>query len=140
MIARRVIMISHPFKGSPTHLQHGRESLPHATYQDRHAKRPSLPPRTTKTLQKLLLNRSSCSGNGQSKRGSPYILTRVFPLESADWKGNDPKPLKAYKATEMAKMPYYYVMPLNASMPQAVALSMADEDPKEVFPKRAYVG
>lgn len=35
----------------------------------------------------------------------------------------------------MAKMPYYYVMALNASMPQAVALSMADEDPKEVSEK-----
>lgn len=74
------------------------------------------------------------------KDGLLHSYAGYFHLKSAHWKGKDSKPLKVYEATEMAKMPYYYVMPLNASMPRAVAPPMADEDPKEVSEKSARVG
>ncbi len=60
------------------------------------------------------------------------FLRGYFHLKSADWKGNNPKPLKAWEAKELAKLPYYYVMPLNSSMREAVKLSMSDEDAESV--------
>ena len=65
------------------------------------------------------------------------FLRGYFHLKSADWKGNDPRPLKAWEATELAKMPYYYVMPLDCTMREAVKISMADEDAAEVTKKSA---
>lgn len=66
------------------------------------------------------------------KQGMHDFLRGYFHLKSAAWKGNDPKPLQKWTATELAKMPYYYVMPLHSSMPEAVALDMANEDPATV--------
>lgn len=67
-----------------------------------------------------------------SKENLHDFLRGYFHLKSADWKGNDPQPLKAWKATELAKLPYYYVMPLKATMRQAVQISMDGEDPTTV--------
>ena len=60
------------------------------------------------------------------------FLRSYFYLKSADWKGNDPKPLKAWEAIELAKLPYYYVMPFKSSMREVVTISMADEDMADV--------
>lgn len=57
------------------------------------------------------------------------FLRGYFHLKSADWKGNDPKPLQAWEAQELAKMPYYYVMPLSSGMRRSVELDMNNEDP-----------
>lgn len=65
------------------------------------------------------------------------FLRGYFHLKSADWKGNDPKPLKAWEASELAKLPYYYVMPLKSTMREAVKISMSDEDPSEVAKQSA---
>jgi len=47
-------------------------------------------------------------------------------LKSADWKGNDPHPLKAWEASELAQLPYYYVMPLQGGMRDAVHQAIID--------------
>ncbi|KAK6580341.1 hypothetical protein PZA11_007363 [Diplocarpon coronariae] len=49
--------------------------------------------------------------------------------QSASWPGNTPVPLSSWTAPELAKLPYYYVMPLSAGMRDTVALSMANSDP-----------
>lgn len=53
-----------------------------------------------------------------------FFLRGYFHLKSADWDGNNPTPLKAWSASELAKLPYYYIMPLHSSMPEAVSLSL----------------
>ena len=58
------------------------------------------------------------------------FLRGYFHLKSADWSGNHdppPHPLKSWTATELAKMPHYYIMPLHATMREAVAQDMADQ-------------
>ena len=65
------------------------------------------------------------------------FLRGYFHLKSADWKGNNPKPLRAWEATELAKLPYYYVMPLKVSMREAVSIGMANEDAAEVSKQSA---
>ena len=40
---------------------------------------------------------------------------------NADWAGNKPYPLKGWIASELAKMPTYYIMELDKEMAQTVA-------------------
>jgi pimeloyl-ACP methyl ester carboxylesterase len=42
-------------------------------------------------------------------------------MKSADWPGNRPFPLAAWSATELAKLPRYYVMDLDRTMAETVA-------------------
>ena len=49
------------------------------------------------------------------------FLRALFYVKSGDWPGNDPHPLKARTAAELAKMPTYYVMELGKTMPETVA-------------------
>lgn len=49
------------------------------------------------------------------------FLRGYFHVKSADWPGNRPHPLAGWTADELAKLPDYYVMPLGATMPEAVA-------------------
>jgi pimeloyl-ACP methyl ester carboxylesterase len=49
------------------------------------------------------------------------FLRAFFYVKSADWPGNNPHPLKARTAAELAQMPTYYVMDLGKTMPQTVA-------------------
>ena len=45
-------------------------------------------------------------------------------MKSADWKQNNPHPLKARTAEEWAKMPRYYIMDLDKGMAETVAAEM----------------
>lgn len=60
------------------------------------------------------------------------FLRGYFHLKSADWSGNEPHPLKSWTGEELAKMPYYYVLPLELNMREAVAIPMSQTDPAEV--------
>jgi pimeloyl-ACP methyl ester carboxylesterase len=49
------------------------------------------------------------------------FLRAYYHYKSADWKENVPVPLKGWTATELAKLPTYYVMDLDKDMAQTVA-------------------
>jgi pimeloyl-ACP methyl ester carboxylesterase len=51
-------------------------------------------------------------------------LRAYYHHKSADWKGNVPYPLKAWTASELAKLPTYYVMDLAKGMAETVAEEM----------------
>jgi pimeloyl-ACP methyl ester carboxylesterase len=57
-------------------------------------------------------------------QGIHNLLRAYFYYKSADWKGNQPFALKAWTATELAKLPTYYVMDLNQTIAQTVAAKM----------------
>ncbi len=59
-----------------------------------------------------------------AKQGIHDFLRAYFHVKSADWKGNNPFPLKAFSATELAKLPRYYIMDLDKTMPENVAPDM----------------
>jgi len=61
-------------------------------------------------------------------QGTKSFLRGYFHVKSADWARNEPHPLRAWSAEELSQMPEYYVLPLNASMPEAVASNMEGED------------
>jgi pimeloyl-ACP methyl ester carboxylesterase len=71
----------------------------------------------------------------EPKEGLHEFLRGYFHLKSADWHGNDPHPLQAWTASELAKMPRYYIMDKDDSMRDAVAKDMAGEDLQAVQEK-----
>lgn len=52
------------------------------------------------------------------------FLRAYFHVKSGDWAGNRPHALRSWSASELAKMPNYYVMPLALGMPASVAPEM----------------
>lgn len=59
--------------------------------------------------------------------GLHTFLRGYFHLKSGSWAGNQTYPLSGWTASDLAQLPYYYVMPLQDTMPQAVARHMAEE-------------
>ena len=58
------------------------------------------------------------------------FLRGYFHLKSGSWPGNRPRQLHGWSAEEIVQMPGYYIMPLDATMPEAVEREMADEPTK----------
>ncbi|KJA25655.1 hypothetical protein HYPSUDRAFT_410702 [Hypholoma sublateritium FD-334 SS-4] len=53
--------------------------------------------------------------------GLHTFLRAYHHVKSADWKGNDVRPLKEFSAAELSLLPDYYIMPLAKTMPESVA-------------------
>jgi pimeloyl-ACP methyl ester carboxylesterase len=58
------------------------------------------------------------------QQGVHDFLRAYYHFKSGDWAGNEPHPLESWRASEMAKMPTYYVMDLDRTMAQTVAPEM----------------
>jgi pimeloyl-ACP methyl ester carboxylesterase len=126
---KSVIMMSHPFKAPavlPFNIAHdeGQNSTPSVDLQAELAKLP-MPRKHYKWY-----NSTSEAANDWANpaQGLHTFLRGYLHVKSADWKKNTPHPLKRWTAEEMAKVPYYYVMLLDKSMPETIADMMVDED------------
>jgi pimeloyl-ACP methyl ester carboxylesterase len=60
----------------------------------------------------------------RSPQGVHAFLRAYYHHKSADWPGNQPFPLTAWTASELAKMPTYYLMDLHTGMAETVAKEM----------------
>jgi pimeloyl-ACP methyl ester carboxylesterase len=60
--------------------------------------------------------------------GVHAFLRAYYHVKSADWEGNRPFKLEAWSASELAKMPTYYIMDKDATMAETVAPFMPSED------------
>src|SRR5688572_17051428 len=123
-VFRSVVLMSSPFPGPP--------SLPFNTANG------AVPPRAPLTddefdeelakldpPRKYYQNYQRTPGANDDMLHAPQGLHAFFRAyyhyKSADWKGNNPHPLKARTAEEMAQIPTYYVMEKNKSMAETVA-------------------
>jgi len=61
------------------------------------------------------------------QQGLHAFLRAYYHYKSADWKENVPAPLKAWTASELAKLPTYYIMDRDQDMAQTVAPYMPSE-------------
>jgi pimeloyl-ACP methyl ester carboxylesterase len=52
------------------------------------------------------------------------LLRAMYFFKSGDWEGNKPFPLAAWKASELAKMPEYYIMDANRGIAATMAARM----------------
>ena len=131
-----LVLMSHPFKGPPV--------LPFNTANG--AEPPRKPVDMEAELAKLERPRKHykwyyCTPPANKemtypKEGLHDFMRGYFHLKSADWNGNDPHPLEAWDANELAKMPRYYIMDRADSMREAVARDMKSED-QEVVKSRS---
>lgn len=128
-----VVLMSHPFKGAPllplkpaaTAVQRSEAAV------DMEAELAQLE-RPRKHYKWYYCTPEAGKEMTEPKEGLHEFMRGYFHLKSADWKGNDPHPLEGWTATELAKMPRYYIMDKGDSIRQAVAKDMAHEDPEAV--------
>jgi pimeloyl-ACP methyl ester carboxylesterase len=59
-----------------------------------------------------------------SRQGMHAFLRAYYHHKSADWAGNEPFRLASAAAADLALMPTYYVMDLDRTMPETVAVEM----------------
>lgn len=127
-----VVMMSHPFKehpGLPFNTAHGEEKEPEPVV-DISRELASLPePRK----HYKWYNSTAVAAFHWSVplQGLEAFLRGYLHVKSGDWSGNNPFPLESWTATELAKLPHYYIMPLHKSMPETIAAMMSTEDPNK---------
>ena len=71
--------------------------------------------------------------------GLGEFLRGYFYLKSGSWDGNRPFALEGWTAEELVKLPYYYVMPLEADMREAVQRHMKSESEVAVAASKAWL-
>jgi len=112
-VFRAVVMMSGPFPGPP--------ALPFGTVDSAASKATGdSPERAYDDLEKLTpplvyyqryyATRGANADMQHAKQGVHAFLRAYYHMKSADWKGNHPSPLASWSATELAKMPRYYVI------------------------------
>ncbi|HEY1426013.1 MAG TPA: alpha/beta hydrolase [Caulobacteraceae bacterium] len=114
-VFRAVAMMSAPFAGTPP------ASAPAASGRpDLHAALAALtPPR--KHYQWYYSTPEAEPDMLGAPQGLQAFLRAYYHVKSADWAGNRPHPLTGWSADQLGLLPDYYVMPLAATMPEAVA-------------------
>jgi len=131
-VFRAVALMSAPFSGAPalplnTLDQPPRQSAPTGRSVD--ADLAALPvPR--KHYQAYYATRPANENMWHARQGIHDFLRAYYHFKSADWKENQPHPLTAYNASELAKLPRYYVMDREKGMAETVA---------EVMPSAAAI-
>ncbi len=76
--------------------------------------------RPRKHYQLYYASREAAAEMDHPPQGMHAFLKGYFYSKSADWKGNHPEPLKSWSAEEFAKMPTYYIMDRDKTMPETV--------------------
>ncbi|KFY13609.1 hypothetical protein V492_03171 [Pseudogymnoascus sp. VKM F-4246] len=132
-IFKSTVLMSHPFRGVPAFQfdSYRNPASPTPAKEDIEATLAGLdPPR--KPYKWYYSTKPACQEMTFAAAGIHSFLRGYFHLKSADWGGNAPHPLSAWTASELAKLPNYYVMPLHSSMSETVARDMAQEDVADV--------
>jgi pimeloyl-ACP methyl ester carboxylesterase len=125
-VFRSVVMMSAPFGGPPP--------LPFDTAELPARPKPEDPvhrelarlSRPRKHYQWYYSTRAADADMHHARQGVHDFLRAYYHHKSADWKHNQPYRLAAWSATELAKLPTYYVMDLAKTMPETVAEEMPD--------------
>jgi len=119
-----VVLMSAPFAGPP--------ALPFDTACRARARAPTASlhdglaalARPRKHYQWYYSTREANQDMWNCPQGVHDFLRAYYHLKSADHKLNSPVPLKSWTATELAKLPTYYVMDLDLGMADTVAPEM----------------
>ena len=127
-VFRSVVLMSAPFGGPPmlrfdtaNTAQTGTEesaSTPSIHDELAELKQPR------KHYQRYYSTREANDNMRHAPQGVHAFLRAYYHMKSADWKQNEPFPLESWTASELAKLPTYYVMELDKGMAETVALEM----------------
>ncbi len=84
-------------------------------------------PRPRKHYQRYYSTREANDNMWRAPQGVANFLRAYYHYKSADWAGNTPHPLSAWRADVIQEMPTYYIMDLGAGMAETVAPYMPSE-------------
>jgi pimeloyl-ACP methyl ester carboxylesterase len=117
-VFRSVVMMSASFGGPP--------QLPVAPPSDGPTIFDDLAklPRPRKHYQRYYSTRPANENMWHAKQGLANFLRAYYHYKSADWPGNKPHPMSAWKADVIAEMPTYYIMDFDAGMAETVEAYM----------------
>jgi len=125
-VFRSVVLMSAPFGGPPPLPFNAMNAGPSGTTRNTNADLATLkPPR--KHYQWYYSLREANDNMWKARQGVHAFLRAYYHYKSADWTANKPHPLAGYTATELAKLPTYYVMEADKGMAETVASEMPDE-------------
>jgi len=110
---RSLVLMSAPFGGAPA-------APPPTAIQDELAALP----RPRKHYQWYYSTREANRNMLECAEGVHAFLRAYYHVKSADWSDNKPFALKAWSASELAKLPAYYVMDLGKGMAETVRPDM----------------
>ena len=116
-VFRSVVLMSAPFGGPPA-IDPDAPPGP-----DIHAALAALA-RPRKHYQWYYSTRPANADMTDCPQGMHDFLRAYYHHKSADWAGNEPYPLAAWTADELAKMPTYYIMEHGQNMAETVAAEM----------------
>ena len=122
-VFRSVAMMSAPFGGAPqlpfNTDSDGSQKARDSIHEDLAAlKRPR------KHYQWYYSTRPANDDMWKCRQGVHAFMRAYYHHKSADWKQNQPFPLKSWTAGELEKMPTYYIMDLDENMAETVAKEM----------------
>lgn len=117
---QRVVMMSAPFAGIPDIPAGEAQTPPRADIDEELAKLD----RPRKHYQRYYTTRPADDDMRNCAQGLHDFLRAYFHVKSGDWPDNDPFPLAASTADELAKMPTYYIMDIDRTMAETVAVEM----------------
>ncbi len=122
-IFKSVVLMSAPFDGVPTinYESHEDESI------DIHKEMASLS-KPRKHYQWYYSTDQANNDMMTSKQGLKNFLRAYYHVKSADWKNNVPFKLNGWKASELEKLPGYYVMDYGLNMAEQVNMEMPSEE------------
>ncbi len=123
-VFRSVVLMSAPFGGAPA-MPFDTLAHPPAPERDVHADLARLK-RPRKHYQWYYSTRPADEDMTNPPQGLHAFLRAYYHMKSADWPGNKPHPLTGWTAEELAKMPTYYVMDLDRTMPDSVEIPSAE--------------
>ncbi len=124
-VFRSVALMSGPFAGPPA-LPFGTDAAPATPPSpDIHAGLAALE-RPRKHYQWYYSTPEADRDMREAPQGVHAFLRAYFHVKSADWPDNRPHELQGWTAEELAKMPTYYVMDRDRTMPETVAPEMPD--------------
>ncbi|MCJ1465596.1 hypothetical protein MMC07_004215 [Pseudocyphellaria aurata] len=123
---RHVVLMSHPFSGSPK-LPFDMESIQEnvLSWLDLQKDLSELP----KPRKHYRGYYASAAANLEMspKEGLHSFLRGYFHLKSADT-STDPQPIANWTASELAKLPEYYVMPLDLGMRETISQNLTEAE------------
>src|SRR6185312_16012132 len=123
-VFRKMVIMSAPFSGPPSlPFDTDRHPPPAPAGPDIHAAMAALP-RPRKHYQWYYSTRPANNDMVNCKQGVHDFLRAYYHHKSADWPGNKPFRLGGWIATELEKMPTYYIMDLHETMAETVAREM----------------
>ena len=123
-VFRSVVLMSAPFAGPPPLPFDTLDMPPRPKPDDPVHRELAALPRPRKHYQWYYSTRQADADMHHAPQGVHDFLRAYYHHKSADWKANAPSPLKSWSASELAKLPTYYVMDLARTMPETVAEEM----------------